>query len=135
MADYDGFTVADKTGVVPAWAFPHSTVQKHGGSYSIRLLPGRVYPPIWVACEAGSRTITVWVYPTVAANVLQAKVIDPATLEVMGRDKNAGSGAWEQLSVEFTATKKCYQVIIGNFTPAYVPGDLRAGYFDDFSVI
>jgi len=134
MADYDGFTLAYKTGVVPAWCFPHSTVQKHGGSYSIRLLPGRVYPPIWVACEAGSRTITAWVYaPT--GGVCQMKIIDPATLEVMGLDKNASAAEWEQLSVVFTATKKCYQVIIGNYTPAYVPGDLQAGYFDDFSVI
>ena len=52
MADYDGITIAHKIGVVSAWAFPHSTVQKHGGSYSIRLLPGRVYPPVWCACEA-----------------------------------------------------------------------------------
>ena len=63
------------------------------------------------------------------------KVVDPATLEVMGRDKNASSGAWEQLSIAFTATKKCYQILLGNFTPAYVPGDLRAGYFDDFALM
>ena len=135
MANYDGVTEDTLMSVVPAWCFPHSTVQKHGGSYSIRLLPGRVYPPIWVACEAGSRTITCWVYPTVAANVLQMKVIDPDTLENMGETKNAGSESWEQLSVVFTATKKCYLVLIGNYTPAYVPGDLQAGYFDDFSVI
>ncbi len=133
MADYDGILIADKTGVVPVWCFPHSTVQKHGGTYSIRLLPGREYPPIWAACNAGSRIVSAWVYAP-SGGVCQMKVVDPATLEVMGRDENASSGEWEQLSIAFTATKKCYWIILGNYTPAYVPGDLRAGYFDDLAV-
>lgn len=46
----------------------------------------------------------------------------------MGASFNAGAGAWEQLSVAFTATKTVHIVRLINFTKN--DGDTRA-YFDD----
>jgi len=101
-----------------------STEQPHGGTHSLRVLSGG-YHDIFYGCDAGSKTITVWVYPPVVGK-FAIQIYDGPML--MGESFNIGAGAWEQLSVTFTALKKVYIVRLINFTLS--DGDTRA-YFDD----
>jgi len=107
------------------WKF--STEQVHSGSYSLKLNPGCCYD-IDYGCNAGEVTITVWVYPKSGASACLA-VINPDTGEVITSDTSSASGAWEQLSVNFTAEKKVYIVRLLNKSKH---GD-HAVYFDDLS--
>lgn len=102
-----------------------SDAEAHGGTFSLRLIGGGYYD-IFYGCDAGSATITVWVLaPAIGKCGIQ--IFDG--VELMGEDFNSGSlGAWEQLSVTFTAEKKVYTVRLINAT--LQDGDTRA-YFDD----
>jgi hypothetical protein len=99
-------------------------VEVHAGSLALRLTGGG-YRDIFYGCAAGSTTITVWVYAPVIGKC-GIRVFDGN--EKKGEDLNAGAGAWEQLSVTFTALKKVYVVRLFNGTVQ--DGDTRA-YFDD----
>lgn len=101
-----------------------SDEQHHAGSHSLCIVGGG-YQDIFYGCDAGSKTITVWVKPPVVGKSA-LKVYDNA--DVVGIDLNTGTGAWEQLSVSFTAEKKVYTVRLANY--AIPDGDSRA-YFDD----
>jgi len=136
LAGYkDEITDAERLmGARVAGAFFFSAERARSGSYSIKLYRGEEYTPIWVGCDAGARTVSVWVWPSANATNCRMKVIDPDTLEVMGEDVNASALDWEKLEVSFTAEKKCYVVILGNYTPGYTPGDRKECYFDDLMV-
>ena len=115
----------------PSLSYPRSGLggvmssdEVHGGSNSLRITGGG-YRDVFYGCDAGSKTIYVWVYPPVIGKCA-LQVYDGKTL--MGEDVNTGVGAWEQLSVPFTALKKVYTVRLANFT--LQDGDTRA-YFDD----
>jgi hypothetical protein len=97
--------------------------QVHGGTYSLRVYGGG-YHDIFYGCDAGSITITIWVYPS-AIGKCAIQILDGPTL--MGETFNIGAGAWEQLSVTFTANKKVYIVRLINFDG---DGEVRT-YFDD----
>lgn len=101
-----------------------STEQVHGGTHSLRILGGG-YHEIFYGCDAGSKTVTVWCFPPVVG-ACALHVFDGPDL--IGEGFNAGAGAWEQLSVTFTAAKKVYVVRLINCTISN--GDTRA-YFDD----
>ncbi|MBE3109699.1 MAG: hypothetical protein IMZ46_04150 [Acidobacteria bacterium] len=115
----------------PSLSYPRSGLggvmsadEAHGGTYSIRITGGG-YRDIFYGCAAGSTTITVWVLAPVIGKC-GIQVFDGQ--EIQGEDWNSGAGAWEQLSITFTALKKVYTVRLINAT--IQDGDTRA-YFDD----
>ncbi len=100
------------------------TDQAHGGTHSLRIESGG-YHDVWYGCDAGVKTISVWVRPPIAGRC--ALQIFKAA-DVVGEAFNVGSGAWEQVSVTFMAIKFVYIARLINFGPAN--GDMRC-YFDD----
>lgn len=109
------------------WNF--STDQKHGGSYSLRLIPGGSYS-INYGCDAGSKTITIYAYAP-AYGTLLIEVRDPDTGELMGSDATTSTEVWEQLTVTFTAEKKVYVVNLIHAGCSEFHGGEHLGYFDD----
>ena len=103
----------------------------HSGTSSLEILPGGSHD-IFYGCDAGEKTITVWVYPPVGAGVgkcaLEVFPLGANTEDCIARALSTGTDAWEQLSVTFTALKAVYKVrLINRVRPQ---GDTRA-YFDD----
>ena len=105
------------------------TDKPKAGAASLVLASGGIHD-VYYGCEAGSVTITVWVWPPVGAGVgacaLEALEVDGG--DVLARDLSMGTEDWEQLSVTFTAQKKVYRIRMINRVKAQ--GDTRA-YFDD----
>ena len=137
MANYDGFVAGYYDEVIMAEvdrrrvnAFVFSDEKSYEDTYSLKMLPGETIE-IWYGCDAGDVTISVYVWASEHATNCRMKVIDPDTQEVMGEDVNESTETWEQLSVTFTAEKKVYKVILGNYTAgSYVVGDKKPCYFD-----
>ena len=102
----------------------------HSGTSSLEILAGGRHD-LFYGCDAGSKTITVWVYPPVGGGGLCALEVYPLganTEDYIVRAESTGTDAWEQLSVTFTALKAVYKVrLINRVRPQ---GDTRA-YFDD----
>lgn len=106
-----------------------TTEEFYEGAQSLELLPGGFHN-MWVACDAGTRIITARVKAaTVGGAVMRA--IDPATGTVMGEAASVGTGAWEQITLSFAATKKFYLLKLMNASPPN--GDVRV-YFDNVEV-
>jgi hypothetical protein len=103
-----------------------STAVAHSATHSLKIVGGGYYE-IFYGCDAGSKTITVWAYPAVVGKCA-IQIYDGSTL--MGEAFNTGSGAWEQLSVTFTALKKIYKVRLCNFNDKLNDVDKKC-YFDD----
>lgn len=88
--------------------------KSHGGSYSRKLYAGDMYT-IDYGCNAGETTISVWVWPETGA-IFRLEILDPYSLEIINASVNVGAGAWEQVTVTFTAQKKVYLVRICNYS-------------------
>lgn len=100
--------------------------ESHGGSYSMCVHAGGQYE-IPFACEAGSKTVTVWVKAAIGSNVF-VKIDDLNGNEQDSEQALAVSGDWEQLTLNFTAQKAIYILKLEN--PTSGGGD-RNAYFDD----
>ena len=139
MAAYDGFltvrSVSDSR--VSQFISPMrqcrsriTTDKPHGGTSSIEILSGGSHD-VFYGCDAGSKTITVWCWPPVGAGAGKCAIeifpLGANTEDLLARTEATGTGAWEQLSVTFTALKAVYKVrLINRVRPS---GDTRA-YFD-----
>jgi hypothetical protein len=119
-----------------------STDKAHAGTYSLKIDGGGMHE-IYYACDAGSKTITVWVwapgidpYDAYGEDAYDPYDIGSCAIQIfdetgtkIAEDWNTTTGSWEQLSVTFTALKKVYIVRLVNFRAA-IHIDARA-YFDD----
>ena len=136
MADYTGveITISESENLfygLNLWPLQNrfgiqsSTV--YADSYALELKHGGVCE-VWYGCDAGDVTISVYVYPPEAGKVYM-RIIDPDTREIQAEASASGSGAWEKIEVNFTASKKVYLVQLIN-PCAYDNGEKRA-YFDN----
>lgn len=94
-----------------------TTEKFESGSKSLKVLAGG-YQDIYVVCAAGSRTITCQVWPNSNTDKCGMLLYDPDNLgEILESDWSTSSGAWEELSISFTATAKMYILRLINGAP------------------
>lgn len=139
MAEYTGFELPEVTvqhkligyrgGIIKAQNARISSAVKHGGSYSIDLSVGG-FKELFYAADAGSVTVTAWVYPEGSANA-SLEVIEIGSGEKLDIANSAGNDDWEQLSITWAAEKKVYIIRIANNARGDESGTKDHAYFDD----
>jgi hypothetical protein len=100
--------------------------KSHGGSFSLALRTGGVFD-IDYGCDAGAKTIKVWVWAPTNHKV-KIKVIHPETFEVVAEEAPSSTEQWEEVSLSFMAEKKVYIVRMMNCT---IPDGNKTAWFDD----
>jgi len=136
MADYNGISIAINESENLFYGVNLRPLQNrfrlqsntvYAGSYALELKYGGVCE-VWYGCDAGDVTVSVYVYPPEAGKVYM-RIIDPDTGEIMAEATASGSGTWEKIESNFTASKKVYLVQLMN-PCKYDNGEKRA-YFDN----
>jgi len=142
MANYDGIAWTRVESFKRIGMLVNSEVVRHinraiittdkpqTGSHSMLIMAGGQHQ-FFIGLDAGSQTVTVYVWPP-TNGVCVLEIIDPDSKETKGIDINEGTGAWEQLSITFTAEQKVYIGCLRNNTPAKEV-DSRA-YFDNIAI-
>jgi hypothetical protein len=128
MANFDGVAATTylserRRGIIPysdkidvfISAVEFTTEKAYGGLYSLKIRGGQTYT-INVGCDAGSRTISFYVWPESADTKLRAEIFDPDTNEMLTSEVNAGYGEWEKVEINFTAEKKVYILRLANYS-------------------
>lgn len=119
MANYTGNIITplisvNKAGIFVPSLFKNnqiemSTTRYNDGAQSLKIIPGGS-KDVFIVCEAGSRTLTVQVWPNANSDKCGLILYDPdaGMDEQLDADWSTGSGAWEELSITFTAVAKVY---------------------------
>lgn len=107
-----------------------STDKPQTGNHSMLIMAGGQHQ-FFIGLDAGEQTIKVYVWPP-ANGVCVFEIFDPDSKVTKGIDNNVGTGAWEELSIIFTAEQKVYMGCLRNNTPAK-DVDSRA-YFDNIEI-
>lgn len=136
MPIYDGYLLTPLDSE-PVWGHINSemliaksritTDKPKTGLFSLVLGSGGTHD-VYYGCPAGSATITVWCWPPAGVGACALEALEVNGGDVLARGVSVGTGAWEQLSITFTAAKKVYRIRMINRVKG--PGDARA-YFDD----
>jgi len=124
-----GFLKMPHIGNCNSW---FSSVQARGGTYSLALGLGG-WKEVYYALDAGVAAISCYVYPLSGSNP-RLEVLT-LTGEVQDSDTPSSTGAWEELTLSFTAVKAVYKIRMANPVPILSPG-IGDGvdaicYFDD----
>lgn len=107
-----------------------STDKPQTESHSMLIMAGGQHQ-FFIGLDAGEQTVTAYVWPP-TNGVCVFEIFDPDSKVTKGTDSNVGAGAWEELSINFTAEQKVYMGCLRNNTPAK-DVDTRA-YFDNIAI-
>ena len=118
-----------RKGLIKSSNLRFSSALKHGGSFSLEISPGG-YKELFFASNAGSTTVTAWVYPEAGANA-SLEVEELGAGEKLDIASSVGHNAWEQLSITWTAEKKIYVIRIANNARDDEATTKGFAYFDD----
>lgn len=139
MAEYTGVEypsltlqehpIAYRPGIVKSQNVRISSERAHGGTYSIVLSVGG-FKEFFYAADAGSITVTAWVYPEGGANA-SLEVMEIGTGVKLDIDNSVSNDGWEQLSITWTATKKVYIIRIVNNARDDGSSERDWAFFDD----
>lgn len=110
-----------------------STTKPYTGAYSLELYERGIFT-IDVAVDIGSRTVTMKAWAPPQGSVT-AFLVDPDDGSVIDTDTTASTGAWEDLSITWTAEAKVYLLLIrNNPQTSQVEGDDNHAYIDNVVV-
>ena len=141
MAEYTGVDAPALTvqllptsyikGIIKSCNSRMSTLELHGGSYSIDLSVGG-FKEFFYAAAAGEATVTAWVYPEGGANA-SLEVVEIGAGVKLDIANSVGNDAWEELSITWAAEKKVYIIRIANNARSDGSSTKDHAYFDDLA--
>jgi hypothetical protein len=102
------------------------SAKPRAGNYSL-VIPSGCFQLIWYGCNAGQKTISVWMWKPSGASAA-IEIQDPDSGEMLARAEGSQSEQWEKLEVTFMAEKRVYQVKLRNTSTWWGVGKI---YFDD----
>lgn len=108
-----------------------STVQTHGGSFSLCVYPGG-FKEVLCAADAEETTIDIWCYYETGANAV-VDIIGLGDRTVLdSQQPGGGAGSWEKLTLTFTPSSAgLFLIRLKNVKLDVGVGDIARVFFDD----